>query len=532
MAENVIYTISLNDQFTKGIKNADTETKNLDGTVNGLNSSFKALGVAAAAAFSAKVISNFVTGMIDAGTAVENARIGLTTLTKDANIASNVISETLSDAAKTPFSFEGILLGRRALIGAGISADQTRGDILALGNAIAAVGGGDSEMTRMISNMAQIATLGKASAMDIKQFGMANINIYKLLSDATGKSIEEVKEMEVSYDLLAYAFRKASQEGGIYAGGLEKMSDSTSVAISNLDDKIFKLQVQIYDKLKPAIMTVLQAVDSFITSLQDGAKWINDNIELLGWITISLIGYAMYTNAAAIGAFALTLETRLLTLAQWNLNAAMAANPYGAIILAVTALVLAIKYAWDNSEKFRGVILGLWETFKGFLKFVKEKVLSVFGGLGDIISGIFTGDTGKIKKGLSEALSAFTDLQFGVGFDAGESYDKGYEKGVKSFQDEQAAKAAGAAEDKSITDLTKPGAIPSNLLNPTKPKDKATKVDRGQKVTNININIEKLIEEFIIKTENINSATYGQIKDAVQRVMLGAVNDSQVIAGR
>lgn len=529
MAENVVYTVSLNDQFTKGIKNANAETDKLDGSVNKLNTSFSGLGAAIAAAFSVAVISNFVTGIVNAGTKVENARIGLTTLTKDVGLAGQIIEETLSDAAKTPFEFEGLLEGRRALIGAGVSAEQSRGDILALGNAIAAVGGSDSEMTRMIANMQQIATTGKATAMDIRQFGMAGVNIYQMLADATGKNIDQVKEMEVSYDLLAYAFRRAASESGIYAGGLEAMADSTTVKISNLGDTIFRMSVRLYDDLKPAIITVLDAVGSFLGYLESAYTWVKDNADVLGVLAVGLVAYATYTNAAAIATFALEGAVKVATIAQWLFNAALNANPIGAIILAITWLTAGVIYAWKNFEGFRGAVLGAWQVIKDLTSFVYDKVIGVFSGLGDIIAGIFTFDIEQIKSGFKQAAKSYLDF----GFSASESFNKGWDKGVKSFQDEQAAKGAEAATpEKSISELTAAVSPPAQLTTPSKAKDTATKVDRGQRVTTINISIEKLIEEFIIKTENINTATYGQIKDAVQRAMLGAVNDSQIIAGR
>ena len=57
----------------------------------------------------------------------------------------------------------------------------------------------------MAANMQQIKTVGKATAMDIRQFGIAGINIYEMLHRSTGKSIEQVKEMDVSYEDLSKA---------------------------------------------------------------------------------------------------------------------------------------------------------------------------------------------------------------------------------------------------------------------------------------------------------------------------------------
>lgn len=50
----------------------------------------------------------------------------------------------------------------------------------------------------------------------------------------------------------------------------------------------------------------------------------------------------------------------LYAAAQWLVNAAMAANPIGLIIIAIVALVAAIVLAYQNSETFRNIVQAAW----------------------------------------------------------------------------------------------------------------------------------------------------------------------------
>ena len=59
------------------------------------------------------------------------------------------------------------------LITTGESADKSRQAINSLANAVALTGGDSYTLERMASNLQQIKNVGKATSMDIRQFGMA-----------------------------------------------------------------------------------------------------------------------------------------------------------------------------------------------------------------------------------------------------------------------------------------------------------------------------------------------------------------------
>ncbi|MBK6819841.1 MAG: hypothetical protein IPG85_09765 [Bacteroidetes bacterium] len=74
--------------------------------------------------------------------------------------------------------------------------------------------------------------------MDIKQFGIAGINIYQMLAEVTGKNINQVKDMDVSYEVLSAALAKASSAGGMYAGALESQSKTMGGRWNTLVDNV------------------------------------------------------------------------------------------------------------------------------------------------------------------------------------------------------------------------------------------------------------------------------------------------------
>ena len=102
----------------------------------------------------------------------------------------------------------------KMLIAAGVNGERSQEAIEGLAKAIVAVGGGNEEFSRMASNLQQIQSVGKAAAADMKQFSMAGVDVYSLIADQTGKSVEQLKEMDITFDMIVDALTAATSEGG------------------------------------------------------------------------------------------------------------------------------------------------------------------------------------------------------------------------------------------------------------------------------------------------------------------------------
>ena len=187
-------------------------------------------------------IEQIVKAGVEFNAKMETYQTAFTTLLGSAEEAEKVMAQIRQDAASTPFDVDSLTQANRALIAAGVSADDARKDVLNLANAIAATGGGSAELSRMSANMQQIRNVGKATAMDIRQFANAGINIYGLLADAMGVTAAEAAEMDVSYEMLSYAFEKAAEAGGVYEDALLHQSQTFEGRMSTLKDNVLQLE--------------------------------------------------------------------------------------------------------------------------------------------------------------------------------------------------------------------------------------------------------------------------------------------------
>lgn len=511
MADNkeLKYKLSLQDLFSKKMSGAVNETKRMDSAMSGLGS--RIAGVAAGIG-----IGVFAKELVTTGAKFDSYKLQLETLLGSQRLASEAFNQIKADAAKTPFDVESLTRANSMLISAGASAGEARETVLGLGNAIAATGGGSDELMRMSVNLQQIKTLGKASAMDVKQFAFAGIPIYQMLSKTMGLSIEKVREMPVTYEQLKTAFEKAAGAGGMFAGGLEKQSKSIGGQISNLKDQFTNALVDFYDKLKPTISSII----GFLSKL---LSWTVKNKE-----TVILIGKIVGIVAAAALAYkAWAGATLIMETAQIALNFAMTANPIGAVIMAITALVAIMatliseyKSLQDlHEESMRKGIANSYKEEAGQVQFLADKYeklgyskLKAEGRALEVSKKTLAADYAEVKSALA---AATTDEQKRIAqkrlADLGgrnealaDIKNKGLSNVIGKGSDVSGGKAGGGTSSSSVGSSTEVSATrPQSLV----------------------INIGKMVETFELHSSNVTEG-FDKIKQKLGNMLVEVANDA------
>ena len=219
---------------------------------------------------------SFIQSGIDYNAQIESYTVGFTNMLGSAEAAQQAMAKIQEDAARTPFNVEALTQANQLLISAGENAGYSEKVILALGNAVNAAGGGNAELSRMAQNLQQIANVGKAASIDIKQFAYAGINIYQVLADYTGKSVQEVQNMTISYDLLSQALIAASEEGGRYYGAMDTQSQTMNGRVSTLKDNVSQLAGLLTGDLSSGIGVAIGKLNDMVVAAQEA-------YELDGW---------------------------------------------------------------------------------------------------------------------------------------------------------------------------------------------------------------------------------------------------------
>lgn len=306
-------------EYEQGIEQARKETQS---AANSLNRSANTAGSGvsgmasqfAAASAKATVLANMLTslgtkavglakGFVEMGISynaqIEKYTTGFTNMLGSAQAAQESMQAIQEDAARTPFDVASLTQANQLLISAGENAAYSRKVINALGDAVSATGGGNAELSRMAANLQQIANVGKAATIDIKQFAYAGINIYQVLADYTGKSVQEVQKMTISYDLLSQALIAASEEGGRYYNAMDTQSQTMNGRISTLKDNVSQLAGLLTGNLTNALGGVISKLNEMVIAAQDAYK-LDGWSGLIGEIT-GLTSVINKAKSAAVG---------------------------------------------------------------------------------------------------------------------------------------------------------------------------------------------------------------------------------------
>lgn len=103
-------------------------------------------------------------------------------------------------------------------------------------------GGNEEKFKRIANNYAQIASVGKASMLDMRQFAYAGIPIYKKVAEELGVSQSVLRQMisdgEVTNEVMEKVFKTMTSEGGEFYQAVERGAETLNARLTNLKDAI------------------------------------------------------------------------------------------------------------------------------------------------------------------------------------------------------------------------------------------------------------------------------------------------------
>ncbi|MBY6996523.1 phage tail tape measure protein [Clostridium botulinum] len=159
---------------------------------------------------------------------------------------------------------------------------------------------------------------------------------------------------------------------------LEKLSNS--LANGALGESVDKIAVS-FGKL---IEKLSESVTNWLPKIIDALAWIMDNASFIA-SGIAGIGTAlMVLNVAnmimgLVEAFkAFKAANEGATVAQWLLNAAMAANPIGLVVSIIAGLIAGIIVLWNTNEDFRNAVIDAWNAILGAAQAVWGAIVDFF----------------------------------------------------------------------------------------------------------------------------------------------------------
>ena len=491
------------------------------------------LGAIAGGLFAFSKIQEYGAEILAVGSKYESLGIQMNNLTGSAEAGANMFAKIREDALVSPFGVDELATANTMLVSAGLSAEQARQDILALSNAVAYAGKGNDELIRMSANMQQIKNIGKASALDIKQFGYAGINIYGAIAKASGKTMAEVKGMEVSYELLSKSLRIAQEEGGAFYGGLSSMANSTSVKVSNLGDSMKEMFNDLFLAAKPFIDVTISGLNSIIQWARDSEiffKALSVSIGLVGgaWLFMNsqmLISQGMAVVwAAQYGIFSIGL---LGLQGLFTLTGLSATIMWGAITGGVTLIIAGLIAMYYKFEEFRAFIDGIVNVIVNLYKIT----FNVFKAIANGIKSLFGDEQAKadMYKNLDDAGKNMADI-FYTSFSAKVKENKRNDDFVESlFAPNSLINTFSLNKQNDPLSKSIKGYTKLNQNSTTKlTQENNTKLAKTYENKITNITIGKLVEGLSVHVQETKEIA-PKLKEMITRYLIEATNDVNIV---
>lgn len=285
--------LTLNDQLSKELKKISTGIGDVEkgtGKASGMMGGFaKNIAQAAAAYFSFQAAYNSLSLGVQVAADLQTAEIGLKTLLGSADEAAATVDRLKKEAARTPFELTGLTQATQLLTAVTKDGNKSIDIILDIGEGLAAMGKGQGELDRIIVNLQQIAAVGKAATIDIKQFAFAGIPIYEMLAETTGKTGEELEKLiedgGITFDLLTRMFDEANDSGGRFFNAYVNQAGSFNQASANMKDSFAIMMADIatstglFDGMTTAMMGAADTMMNYKTVLGEINTLVGDGLQ-------------------------------------------------------------------------------------------------------------------------------------------------------------------------------------------------------------------------------------------------------------
>jgi len=394
----------------KEIKKLDTAVSGLKDRINKASGASKAfaagmLAIAGGAAYLGKKA-------LDAAADFEQSQISFTTMLGSAEEAEILLAKLAKFAAKTPFSLKGVEKTSKQLLAMG---GATKKNMIPVLKALGDVSAGLSvPIERLAYNYGQVASQGKLTGKELKDFAIAGVPLIGQLAKQLGKSRTEIQKMvsagKIGFDDVEQAFRDMSSEGGQFNDLMDKQSKSLNGMISNLGDA-WELFLRgegaaLLDWGKKFIGFATHVVENILP------KWI---------IFIKALSAEFQENKLALAILVGVIGGALIPVI-WSAVAAagalfVALAPFMLAGAAIAGLVAGIWWIATNWDKVKAKLSATWDKMSvglktwirvtvGILTFGMSEVIGVLIKHKDAIIEAFVSGFRKAKETIVNILDA------------------------------------------------------------------------------------------------------------------------------
>lgn len=303
----------------------------------------------------------------------ETLGIQLEILTGSAEKGKQLFQELDKYSIESPFNLPDVVQASRTLLGSNIALKDVVATTKMLGD-VSAGSGADIKSLAVVYG--QVAGMTKLQGQDAMQFVSNGIPIWALLQKATGKSIDQLRELasdgKISFEIVKKALTQATQESGMYYKATEKLSKSLGGLYSTLVDQVNKAFGELGAEMVKAIN-----LQQLITQISDFAGKLTAKFKSLSPETKKFITYAVLI-ISVLAPVALILGSLIGI-------AGLVISGFGLLAGAFAFLFTPLGFALSLFARLAIVLFNLKDELIIIYDFLKDKFAGAFDYVADKI---------------------------------------------------------------------------------------------------------------------------------------------------
>ena len=257
---------------------------------------------------------------------------------------------------------------------AGVSIEETAGalEVLAQNNTKGAEAG--TAMRNML--VAMQTRLG----IDISQTGF--VGGLKIIQ-------EELDKLQSPVERTTYLAKAFGRENMVAAQFLLSNADAVeemTTAVTGTNSAMEQAEIR-NDTWAHKMEVARAKIDDVLISMTSLSGSLLPMAGIIGEQVSKFSGLIPIISAASKMLQGFSIKTAIATVAQKGLNAALIANPIGAVVAAISALVAGVVYAYNHFEGFRHSVQETWGKLRELWSMLYERLKPAFDLISKIVGG-------------------------------------------------------------------------------------------------------------------------------------------------
>lgn len=304
------------DEATPAMKKMASETSTLrsgfDSLTNTLHNVAGAFGIGLNIGNAIGMVKNMITSSFQLAAAMEQSEMAFTTMLGSAEASTEMLTKLRDFADKTPFEFAGLQEAAKRMMAYGFAAEDVIPTLTSVGDAAAALGGGQPMIERLTTALGQMSAKGKVSGEELRQLAEAGVPALRYLAEAAGVTTGEMSKMiekgVVPADkAVKVLLENMKQEFG---GLMGKQAETASGKLSTMKDSLSALGTEVGRSFIPNVKAGADIITYFANKAKDAVEHTNEETQQLaalknafanGYITAEQ--YASVTERVGRGLF-------------------------------------------------------------------------------------------------------------------------------------------------------------------------------------------------------------------------------------